>query len=372
MNFAQIQRELDYYKKFVPTNFSGERTRFFEHFEKRESYNPIFNYNDTLTLRDYEDIKDVLKKAKGTDLVINEFLRLYMDIVDTMVAWKQNNYEDLSIISGKIFGSTDEFDINQTIREYKKLNILTDTSMEVYNDEQIGKKFLAEFKKRKFRDWSVDYDEASGGNVSIYESEKKVVIRTGTVETRIGLECTLSHELDGHAMQAFNAMSNKKYRKWFLSYLGTEKQYEGYATFVVINNLSISHIISELIYNYILIIATAQAQTASFYQTFQVIYDLCQDKNFSFSAAYKAKRGFQDTAQAGCFQKENAYVLGALDIIKLIEESKDNYYSLSQGCFPLAANRFVTSQKPKWINVKDFNKENLDYFKRKLKIILIT
>jgi hypothetical protein len=118
-----------------------------------------------------------------------------------------------------------------------------------------------------------------------------------------------------------------------------------------------------------LIIATAQAQTSSFYETFQVIYKLCQDQNFSFSAAYKAKRGFQDTAQPGCFQKENAYVLGALEIIKLIEESKDNYYSLSQGCFPLSANRFIAGQKPKWISVKDFNKENLEYFKNKMKII---
>jgi hypothetical protein len=241
--------------------------------------------------------------------------------------------------------------------------------MAVYNDDQIGKKFLEEFKKRKLKGWFVEYNEASGGNVSIYESEKKVVIKTGAVETRLGLEIVLSHELDGHANQAFNAMSNKKYRQWLLSYLGTEKQYEGYATFVVINNLSISHILSELIYNYVLIIATAQALISSFYQTFQVIYKLCQDKNFSFSAAYKAKRGFQDTAQPGCFQKENAYVLGALEIIKLIEESKDNYYRLSQGCFPLSANRFITSQKPKWIGVKDFNTENLAFFKNKMKII---
>jgi hypothetical protein len=369
MNFAHIQKELDYYKKFRPINFSEERTRFFEHFEEKEPYNPVFNYSDKLTVRDYEDIKDSLKKERNTDLVINEFLRVYMDVVDMMIAWKQSNYENLSIISGKIFGSTTEFDISQTIREYKKLNILTHESMEVYNDEHIGKKFLEEFKKRKLKGWFVEYDEASGGNVSIYESDKKVVIKTGAVETRLGLECVMSHELDGHAIQAFNAMSSKRYRKWLMSYLGTEKQYEGYATFVVINNLSISHIISELIYNFILIIATARAQTSSFYETFQVIYKLCRDKNFSFSAACKAKRGFQDTAQPGCFQKENAYVLGALEIIKLIEESKDNYYSLSRGCFPLSASRFIVSQKPKWISVKDFNKENLEYFKNKMKII---
>ena len=371
MNFAQIQRELDYYKKFTPINFSEERISFFEHLEKNEPYNPTFNYSDKLTVRDYEDIKDALKKERDTDLLINEFLSVYVDVVDMMIAWQQSNYEALSFISGKIFGSTIEFDTSQAIREYKKLNILTHESMEVYNDRQIGKTFLEEFKKRKLKGWFVEYNEASGGNVSIYESDKKVVIKTGAVETRLGLECVLCHELDGHAAQAFNAMSNKRYREWLMSYLGTEKQYEGYATFVVINNLSIAHIISELIYNYVLIIATAQAQTSSFYETYQEIYKLCQDKHFSFSAAYKAKRGFQNTAQPEKIKKENAYVLGALGIIRLIEESKENYYSLSQGCFPLSANRFISSQKPEWISVKEFNQENLEFFKNKIKSIKV-
>ena len=148
MNVAHIQRELDYYRKFTPINFSEERTRFFGHFERKEPYNPLFNYSDKFTLRDYENIKDTLKKERDTDLVINEFIRVYLDVVDTMIAWKQSNYEDLSVISGKIFGSTAEFDISQTIREYKKLNVLPPESMEVYNDEQIGKKFLEEFKQR--------------------------------------------------------------------------------------------------------------------------------------------------------------------------------------------------------------------------------
>ena len=369
MNFNQVQAELDYYKKFTPVNFADERNRFFENVGKSEPYNPVFKYNDKLTLRDYVDIKEVLKKEKDMDPVIKAFIRVYLDVADMMIAWKQGNYEKLSIVSGKIFGSSAEFDILQTSRLYQKLNTQVPVSPVVYNDQQIGKIFLEEFKKRNFKDWVIEYHEASGGNVSIYETEKKVVIKTGAVETRIGMECVLCHELDGHAYQAFNAMSSKRYRKWLMSYLGTEKQYEGFATFVVINNLSVAHIISELIYNFILIIATAKAQTSSFYETFEVIYQLCNDKGFSFSAAYKAKRGFQHTDQSGCFQKENAYVLGALEIVKLIEKNKDNYYRLSQGCFPLSASRHMTSQKPRWMSIKDLNTENLEYFKDKMKII---
>jgi hypothetical protein len=369
MNFDYIQKELDYYKKFTPANFVEEKARFFAHLKKKEPYNPLFNYSDNLALEDYEEIKAALQKEIGSDLIIDEFIKVYLDVADMLIAWIQNDYEALSNISGKLFGSTDTFDINKTIENYKQLISATDEPAEVYNDEQIGEKFKEEFSKRKLEGWLIEYHAASGGNVSIYESEKKIIIRTGTTETKQGMACVIAHELDGHAVQAFNAMSDKRYAKWLLSYLGTEKQYEGYATFVVINNLSVAHLNSELAYNFVLIIATSLAQRSSFYETYQRIYELCRDEDFSFSAAYKAKRGFQDTARCGCFQKENAYSLGALEIIALVEQSEENYYRLLQGCFPLSAIRFIAGKEPRWQSVKKFNKVNQAYFKKKMRMI---
>jgi hypothetical protein len=110
-------------------------------------------------------------------------------------------------------------------------------------------------------------------------------------------------------------------------------------------------------------IATAEAQKSSFFETYQTIFNLCGDKNFSFYAAYKAKRGFHDTAQPGCFQKENSYLLGALEIIRLIEDNEENYYRLSQGCFPLSALRLISDRQLKWIGIKDFNLKNFNHFK---------
>jgi len=369
MKFEYIQKELDYYKKFTPANFVEEKARFFAHIKKKEAYNPFFEYSDKLEVKDYKEIKETLQKKIGRDLIINEFIKVYMDVADMLIAWKQNDYQALSDISGKLFGSTNAFDINKTIENYKQLTSLAHESEEVYNDDQIGEIFKEEFAKRHLEGWLIAYHEASGGNVSIYESEKKIVIRTGTTETRLGMDCVIAHELDGHAVQAFNAMSNRRYAKWLLSYLGTEKQYEGYATFVVVNNLSLAHINSELSYNFGLIIATSQAQRSTFYETYQSIYELCRDEEFSFSAAYKAKRGFQDTACFGCFQKENAYSLGALEIIALVEQSEENYYRLLQGCFPLPAIRFIAAKAPKWLSVKNFNKENQVYFKNKMRMI---
>ena len=75
------------------------------------------------------------------------------------------------------------------------------------------------------------------------------------------------------------------------------------------------------------------------------------------------ERGFQDTSQAGCFQKENAYLLGAIENIRLVEENKENYYRLSQGCFPLSIIEHISNKRPKWISVIAFDQENLAYFK---------
>jgi len=370
MNFTKIQTELDYYKKFKPINYTMERIKFFEQVEKNEPYNPKFNYPDKLRVSDYKDLKICLKKEMGKDGLVDEFLKIYLVVVDILIAWRKNSSEVLSNLSGKIFGSTALFDLEQTIKEYKKLDISAHSAAEVYSHQQIGKRFLEEFAKRKLEGWSIVYDETSGGNVSIYESQKKIVIKNGATATAAGLECAVTHELDGHAIQAFNAMSHKRHRSWLLSYLGTEKQYEGYATFVVVNNLSVPHILSELKHNFALIIATSLAQRLSFYETYQKMYDLCKDKNFSFSAAYKAKRGFHDTGQPGCFQKEISYLLGALEIIKLVEENKENYYKLAQGCFPLSAIKFIAGKKPRWESIKKFNQKNWQYFKNKLKPII--
>ena len=77
-----------------------------------------------------------------------------------------------------------------------------------------------------------------------------------------------------------------------------------------------------------------------------------------------------DTAHCGCFQKENAYSLGALEIIALVAQSEENYYRLLQGCFPLSAIRFIAGNTPVWQSVKNFNKENQTYFKKKMDRIL--
>jgi hypothetical protein len=133
MNVEKIQRELDYYQKFTPVNFTQERTKFFERVKKNQSYNPLFQYNDKLDAKDYEEIKNALKKEKGRDAIIDAFLKVHLDVTDMMIAWKKNNYQHISILSGKLFGSINDFDLQKAIRVYKGLDVLRQPSEDIYN-----------------------------------------------------------------------------------------------------------------------------------------------------------------------------------------------------------------------------------------------
>jgi hypothetical protein len=369
MNIQTIQKELDYYRKFTPVNFKQERERFFAAYSKDTPYNPAFRYHDSLEIEDYGDIKKCLAQQRGKDVIIDAFLDLYQDVSDMMIAWKKADYQTVSMLSGEIFGSTDDLALNNCKKKLKEyLEALSDFEA-VHDAGDIAKRFEEEFKKRNFRGWTIEYNVANGGNVSIYEVEKKVVIRTDAKERAPGLECLISHELDGHAFQAFNAMDNDKYREWFLSYIGTERQYEGYATFVEINNLPQAHLLCDVSEYLAFMIAAAIAQEATFYDTFKEMHGLCGDEDFSFYTAYKAKRGFCDTAKPGAFQKESCYLFGAMDIIALVEEDETNFFKLSEGCFPLSVTHLMPARRPTWIGLTGFNTDNHDFIKREMEEI---
>ena len=86
MNFQEIQKELDYYQKFTPANFSEERAKFFKHLKIQVPYNPVFEYNDKLEVEDYEEIKKTLKKQRGRDAIINSYLKVHLRVADLMIA----------------------------------------------------------------------------------------------------------------------------------------------------------------------------------------------------------------------------------------------------------------------------------------------
>jgi hypothetical protein len=66
---------------------------------------------------------------------------VHLAVADLMIAWKKINYTDVSILSGELFGSTKDFDLNRAEKLFEKLRRLLPQSADIYRDKQIAKNF---------------------------------------------------------------------------------------------------------------------------------------------------------------------------------------------------------------------------------------
>jgi len=369
MNHNIIQKSLDYYRKFEPSNYLLEKEKFFKKIEQNQEYNPQFEYNDNLLLNDYEKLKIDLKKDFSEDKIINEFLKLYDQVVNLMIAWKKQDYSKITLISGKLFGSYKLLNLEKAIKYYQKIEKeLSKKQDKKYTDQEIKKLCEEKIFALNLGNWKIKFIDSLGSEIQIYETKKEIYIKTGATISDIEAEYFLTHEIEAHAFQGFNGLENKKYKDWYANYacLGTEMQYEEIAVFTEINNLKKIHIFSGIKRRLLYMIATAIAKSANFYQVYQQIYKLCNDQEKAFISAYKVKRGFQDTSKKGCFQKENSYLLGVLKVIELIEKDEKNYNKLMQGFIPFSVLTFINNVDIKWKGIKNINKKNINFFKKEV------
>jgi hypothetical protein len=113
----------------------------------------------------------------------------------------------------------------------------------MFTDKEIGERLLRAFAELDLSGWRIDYQPHNGSELSICEGRRTVVIKEGIRFDEITQERVICHEIVGHAFQALNALTVRRpYSRWLSTYLGTEKQYEGYAVFGEINRLPENHV----------------------------------------------------------------------------------------------------------------------------------
>ncbi len=360
MRLRTIQNKIDYYKLFVPVNFQKEKDLFFESLSSGQAYNPIFKYKDNLSLKYLDELKNEIVAFKKNDPIINEFTKTYLLIIQLLISREKDDYVTLTKLSGILFGSYKKFNKTKLKKKYLELSKIKPAEKK-YSSEELAKSLLDLLKKGGLIGWKVNFDSANPSEVSIYDLEKRIIVKPNLFFSEIDLNRILCHEIRGHAFQSLNA-SESQYSDLFTHYLGTELQYEGFAIFTELNNLPTSYI-SDIFARYILlVIATSAAISSSFHEVYQEIFSLTGDREFSFTAAYRSKRGFRDTSKKGAFQKENSYLLGALEIIHLIKKNPDNYQRLSKGSFPFSLIYKISLESNKWNSIKKMNIYNQSKF----------
>jgi hypothetical protein len=371
----QIHNHLDYYEKFIPTNYSEEKQKFFNALKKKRKHNPQFAYADDSTsifkyLRIKKDLNRIRKKQK--DKIIAQFINTYQQVADILIAWRENNYRGVTEKSGKLFGSYKQVNLDKVREVYKQLKY--DYSKEyspLLDAEETGKIFLDELKKDGLKNWQVKYQADLPSEIMIFESRKTIVIKSDVKMTKEKLTRFMHHEIKGHTYQTMNALTaSQKYYDWYLGYIGTEPQYQGLALFTIINNLSMKHTADTIARYLLFILANGLAATKSFYDVYQEIYKISGSKDFAWLTALRSKRGWRDTSKSGCFQKDNSYILGCLKVIQAVKKDKNNYTKLLQGSFPLSALPYVTRKTVKWKSVDSINESINEFVNQVGKVIL--
>ncbi len=365
MNLDSILQKLDYYFLFAPVNGTEEKQKFFDCIERGKKYNPVFKYK----LPAKKEIKSIIKELElfvTEDPIEIKFKDMYLQVAKIVLAWIEDDYQTITNISGQLFGSYKELKIEKAASFYHELKQNTKPIKKFFTAKELGDAILAEFKKIKTKGWKIVYDDQNPSEASIYEDRKIVILKEHHRYDEESFKRIICHEIYGHGFQAFNARLQKKYTKFLLAYLGTEKQYEGIAIFVEINTFP-SIFFNAILTRYVtFMMANYYAATGSFYDTYQKIFSLTGDQEFSYMAANRAKRGFKNTEKPGSFQKENSYLFGVYEVIKAVKENSDNFQKLMQGNFPFSVLPLLDSTKTKWSPIEKFNKKRINEFEEKL------
>lgn len=364
MSIAKILKVLDYYDKFKPYNYNIEKQRFFFEMEKGHDYNPLFIYEDKLRASDYIRMSRLIDREFGDDKIINEYLMVYRKVAELMIAWKNDEYDLVTNISGELFGDYRNLNVSEILNIYSRAKEQNKLSGNIYNEKQIVEHFNNELERHNISDWEVEAGLDFDNEFMINGKEKKILVQKDHEIDKLYMNRVISHEIVGHLFQKMNGEYSKKYRRLFTSHLGLETQYEGLALFTEIHNLPSSYFNFILEKYLLLMYATFVACQSSFRGTYDEIYKLSQDKDFAFFATFRAKKGFRDTKQAGSFQRDNSYIFGVRKIIDLVNDDEHNYRKLISGIFPFSVIPFVEAKKDKQqkIGIKMFNKVNEGIF----------
>lgn len=369
MKIKEIQEALDYYKIFSPKNYSEEKEKFRMAFEKGEPFNPVFVCGDEKQHIDkVQRAKDAMPrlKSRSKNKLTRSFLDLYAEIADLVSALLDEDYTKVTKISGQLFGDVSTVDLKELKGLFRDVSYDESLSDLKFTSKELAVELTNSLKTYGLEGWVFEFSEANQSEVSIYDLEKKIVIKPSCKFSQIDKDRIICHEIVAHALQAINAKSDPN-SAFLTHYLGTELQYEGLAIFTELNMLSEEHT-ESLLKRYVqFLIADKVAIEGNFNDVFAAIFNLSQDFEFAYMCAYRSKRGFKDTSKKGCFQKENSYLFGCLEVIKLVEGDFANYNKLLHGCFPFDAIECINESTNVYVPIKNLERSKMSSFKTRLK-----
>lgn len=314
-----------------PINLDEEKENFFNTLNKKEQYNPNFNYvaknpiykyySKNITLPVFKNEMNELFKEIGSDSLGLIFERKLLDLFDRIELIKSVGTENFSENSQGYYG-----EITSNARKYAQeiISKKIEPKENTLTFEESKKIMESALHERKLK-YKVIEKKTPGSKVSVNIRTKEIMISKKAQLSKMDLSRLIAHEIEGHIYRYENGCTQPY--KIFSRGLSKEtlKTEEGIA--VYIEQQEEINIDKQLKQYAGRIIAIQTAKKHSFFETFEEMNKYF-NKEESFNLTLRAKRGTFNQEKGGAFYKDSLYLQGYLEIKEFTKDRnlKELYY----------------------------------------------
>jgi uncharacterized protein (TIGR02421 family) len=317
--------ETNLIKSINPTNAEKERTKFFQALEKKEHYNPKYEYSTKNPLYTYfalnpklnthkNELIEMLKEIQRDELGVI-FESKILDLLDKIEIIKSIGTENFAGNTESYYGNTDK-ETTKTAKEIIQKKV-TEEEKSIPLEKVVP--IIKEFLKKKKLDYKITIREPAGAKFAVNEATKEILINKDTVFSKKMIERLLAHEIETHLYRYENGLIQPyKILAYGFSRETTETEEGLAANIEKLKGISSEEQIKDYAGR---VIAINTAQKKSFYETFEEMNKYF-GKEDAFRLTLRAKRGIAEQKQKGAFTKDMLYLKGMLKVAKFLEKNK--------------------------------------------------
>jgi hypothetical protein len=306
-----------------PVNLEEEKTKFFDHFDNREVYNPQIIYDRTKhNLKDFDKLKEEIENIDVSEDLYG-IKKLYKEKMISrflQVGYHENWGNKLSsYFAVKYWGKPDialVFKAKMFCKKYKR-EIVKFTRVDC---KVCGEELKKEVKRLTGDDITIQYVNLAS-KVNIEPNKQIIEINKNEEFTTLDIDRLKAHEIGVHYMRYYNArkFGVKLFEVGTEGYLETE---EGLAAYNEYDKGVLSN--AQLFVYAGRVLATHYCTKKNFYEVFKKLKSFGFSDKVAFSITFRAKRNLCDTSLKGGFTKDYVYFKGFEKIKKFAKTNDVN------------------------------------------------
>ena len=310
LEYDCLMRQSDTSPYETPTNRDAEKVRVLGAYDVNETYEPSFTYPPAppFPVRQWIQLFTRLDLTNALHRVYNELIQQQLRAIHRV---RSHDAETIALSTSDVYGIPDSELLNfaSKVVSYPAAAAPEEATLSADDARRVAEQRLEEFKLS----WDVELSTALLARLMTDSLTRRVVIRADATWSRGELNALIAHEIDTHVFRAENGSRQPLsiFATGLPSYLNTE---EGLAVWM------------ELPFHQgrvpkrvgLRVLACEWARADGFFKVFRQCADATHNREMSFDAAARVKRGFLDASAKGAHMKDIAYLRGIAQVRELL------------------------------------------------------